>query len=93
MNPEKDFSCPSNRSPPSLLFFPRVPSPAHPEVMSALRDAALEAGSVEGEEFDIRFNVDALSPGVTHADPPVRHTAFFIWTKTLPRDSMPHVTL
>ena len=43
--------------------------------MSALRDAALEAGSVEGEEFDIRFNVDALSPGVTHADPPVRHTS------------------
>ena len=40
--------------------------------MAALQEAAIEAGSVGGEEFDIRFNVDALSPGVTHADPPVR---------------------
>ena len=39
--------------------------------MAALQDAAMEAGSVRGEKFDIQFNVDLLSPGLRHADPPV----------------------
>ena len=54
-----------------LFLYSLPPPPAHPEVMAALQEAASEAGSVEGEEFDIRFNVDAFSPGVSHADPPV----------------------
>ena len=45
-------------------------SPAHPEVMAALYEAAQEAGSTVSEDFDIRFNVDILSPGVRHGDPP-----------------------
>ena len=53
-------------------MFPSLLLTAHPEVMAVLQEAAMEAGSCEGEEFDIRFNVDALSPRVNHADPPVR---------------------
>eukprot|EP00731_Ephydatia_muelleri_P023618 Em0015g1201a len=43
---------------------------AHPEVMAALYEAAQEAGSSVSEDFDIRFNVDILSPGVRHGDSP-----------------------
>ena len=43
-------------------------SPAHPEVMSALREAAKEAGSTSDKDFIIQFNVDILAPGVNHAD-------------------------
>jgi protein TIF31 len=67
---------------------------SHPEVMAALQEAALEAGSVGGEEFDIRFNVDAFSPGVIHADPPevlerdrklLRETVAFLTDVVVPR--------
>ena len=43
---------------------------SHPEVMAALYEAAQEAGSSVSEDFDIRFNVDILSPGVRHGDSP-----------------------
>ena len=46
----------------------------HPEVAAAVREALAEAGSTDPNNFELRFNVDVLSPVVKHAEPEVTHT-------------------
>jgi len=43
----------------------------YPEVLTALKEAAREAGSTNPDDFDVQFNVDIFSPGLKHGDPEV----------------------
>ncbi|CAG2106044.1 unnamed protein product [Medioppia subpectinata] len=70
-----------------------------------VRKAAQSVGSLKDNEFDIRFNPDVFSPGVTHLDPSgesvkkqtqlVKDAAEFLLTVQIPafiRDSLDHTT-
>lgn len=46
----------------------------HPEVVAAVREALAEVGSTNPNTFELRFNVDILSPVVKHAESEVLST-------------------
>ncbi len=44
-----------------------------PEVAAAVKAALTEAGSTNLDNFELKYNVDVLSPVVKHAESEVRH--------------------
>ena len=47
------------------------PSPDVPEVAAAVKEALVEVGSTNMDNFELKYNVDILSPVVKHAEPEV----------------------
>ena len=54
--------------PPCYIF---VLSPDVPEVAAAVKEALAEVGSTNMDNFELKYNVDILSPVVKHAEPEV----------------------
>ena len=46
-------------------------SPDVPEVAAAVKEALVEVGSTNMDNFELKYNVDILSPVVKHAEPEV----------------------
>ncbi len=57
----------------NFICMPHGVSSDLPEVAAAVKAALTEAGSTNLDNFELKYNVDVLSPVVKHAESEVRH--------------------